>query len=173
MNSISTSEIEKIIYVIRGQKVMLDRDLSDLYQIETREFNQSVKRNLKRFPNDFMFQLTSDENEILKSQDMKLRKETHGGRRYLPFVFTEQGVAMLSSVLNSDKAIEVNISIMRIFVKLRKVLASDETLAGKLQNLEKGSDKLFRIVFERLESLESELPALSPKRKKIGLKVKE
>jgi hypothetical protein len=173
MTALTSAKIEKIIYVIRGQKVMLDRDLGDLYQIETKKFNQTVKRNLKRFPIDFMFQLTSDENEVLRSQSMTTRIEGHGGRRYLPFVFTEQGVAMLSSVLNSDRAINVNISIMRIFVKLRKVLASDETLVEKLEHLEKGSDKLFRIVFERLENLEDKLPALSPSRKKIGLKVKD
>lgn len=108
------------IYTIRGYKVMLDRDLAELYLVDTKRLNEQVKRNLKRFPDDFMFQLTSTEFEILKSQ---IATSSWGGARKLPFVFTEHGVLMLSSILNSNRAIEVNIQIMRIFSKIRKVLA--------------------------------------------------
>jgi hypothetical protein len=165
---ITSAGIEKIIYLIRGHRVMLDFDLAEIYEVETKQFNQAVKRNLKRFPDDFMFQLTDTEYELLSSQFGK-RGQKHGGRRYLPFAFTEQGIAMLSSVLNSDRAIDVNISIMRTFVKLRRVLAADETLVERLAELEKGTNKIFRIVFERLDNLEADLPILSPKRKKINL----
>ena len=165
-------KIEKMIYLIRGEKVMLDYDLALLYEVETRTFNQAVKRNIKRFPRDFMFQLTSDEYDFLRSQFVISKKEGRGGRRYLPYAFTEQGVAMLTTVLNSERAIEVNISIMRSFVKLRKILASDQSLADKLHELEKGTTKLFRIVFERLDTLDAELPILPKKRKKIGLNQK-
>ncbi|UYU42462.1 ORF6N domain-containing protein [Bacteroides salyersiae] len=113
--------IQSKIYEIRGQKVMLDRDLAELYQVETRVLNQAVKRNIKRFPSDFMFQVTEDEFEILKSQFVI---SSWGGVRKLPFAFTEQGLAMLSGILNSDVAIEVNISIMRAFVAVRRLMAN-------------------------------------------------
>ena len=110
--------IQEMIFEIRGQKVMLDSDLAKLYGVELRALNQAVKRNIKRFPSDFMFQLSQDELDILRSQNV-ISSLNHGGRRYTPFVFTEQGVSMLSSVINSERAIEVNICIMRAFVKLR------------------------------------------------------
>jgi hypothetical protein len=113
-----------------------DRDLARLYEVETKTLNRAVKRNLQRFPQDFMFQLTEDEVEILRYQ-IGTSRLGHGGRRYLPFVFTEQGVAMLSSVLNSERAIRVNIEIMRAFVKLRQLLASNSELARRLDELEK------------------------------------
>lgn len=113
--------IQSKIYEIRGQKVMLDRDWAELYQVETRVLNQAVKRNIKRFPSDFMFQVTEDEFEILKSQFVI---SSWGGVRKLPFAFTEQGLAMLSGILNSDVAIEVNISIMRAFVAVRRLMAN-------------------------------------------------
>ena len=113
--------IQSKIYEIRGQKVMLDRDLAELYQVETRVLNQAVKRNIKRFPSDFMFQVTEDEFEILKSQFVI---SSWGGVRKLPFAFTERGLAMLSGILNSDVAIEVNISIMRAFVAVRRLMAN-------------------------------------------------
>lgn len=169
MTVITPAKIEKMIYLIRGQKVMLDSDLASLYEIDTKKFNQAVKRNMKRFPKDFMFQLTKAEHENLRSQ-IVTSKEGRGGRRYAPYVFTEQGVAMLSSILNSDRAIEVNISIMRTFVKIRHLLASDETLSDRLSKLERGTDQLFRIVFERLDALDGQVPSLPAKRKKIGLK---
>ena len=116
---IPIEKIEKVIYLIRGEKVMLDRDLASLYDVETKVLNRAVKRNLKRFPLDFMFQLTAEEAENLRCQ-FGTSSLSHGGRRYLPYVFTEQGVAMLSTVLNSERAISVNIEIMRAFVKLRR-----------------------------------------------------
>ncbi|RLA63828.1 MAG: ORF6N domain-containing protein [Epsilonproteobacteria bacterium] len=161
--------IEKMIYVIRGQKVMLDSDLAELYEVETRSLNQAVKRNLDRFPPDFMFQLSNQELISLRSQFV-IFNETVKGRKYRPFVFTEQGVAMLSSVLKGKKAALVNISIMRTFVKIRALLNSDETLSERLRKLEKGTDIMFRIVFERLDKLESETPVLPKRRKRIGLK---
>lgn len=170
MKSLTTKYIEKLIYVIRGQKVMLDSDLAELYEVETRVLNQAVKRQIKRFPKDFMFQLTENEWEILKSQNVI--SSIHGGRRSIPHVFTENGVAMLSGILNSDRAISVNIAVMRTFTKLRTLLAGDESLSERMAKLERGTDKLFRIVFERLDKLETEAPVLPPKRKKIGLKSK-
>lgn len=124
--------IQSKIFEIRGQKVMLDRDLADLYQVETRRLNEAVKRNIKRFPPDFMFQLTSEEFEILKSQ---FAISSWGGTRKLPNAFTEQGLAMLSGILNSDIAINVNISIMRAFVAIRQMISSPKT--DKVAELEK------------------------------------
>ncbi len=157
-----------MIYVIRGQKVMLDSDLAELYEVETKVLNQAVKRNQARFPPDFMFQISNQELRNLRSQ-IVTSKNGSGGRRYLPRVFTEQGVAMLSSVLKSERAVMVNISIIRIFVKIREYLNSDEILTERLHKLEKGTDKIFRIVFERLDRLESDIPLLPIKRRKIGL----
>lgn len=148
---------------------MLDSDLAKLYEVETRMLNQSVRRQIKRFPKDFMFQLSKQEWGILKSQ-IVISSSDHGGRRKLPFVFTENGVAMLSGVLNSDKAISVNIAIMRTFTKLRALLANDESLSDRSSKLEQGTDTLFRIVFERLDKVESKVPILPPNRKKVGLK---
>ncbi len=169
--NITPARIEKMIFIIRGQKVMLDSDLATLYDVETGALNRQVKRNTDRFPKDFMFQLSASEYETLKCQIG--RANVRGGRRTLPFVFTENGVAMLSSVLTSKNAIQVNISIMRIFNKIRNILAADETLAQRLLQLEKGTNQLFRIVFERLDKLEAETPILPHKRKKIGLNKEE
>ena len=149
---ISIEKIEKSIYFIRGEKVMLDRDLAHLYQVATKTLNRAVKRNLQRFPLDFMFQLTEEEAEILRCQ-IGTSSFGHGGRRYLPYVFTEQGVAMLSSVLNSERAISVNIEIMRSFVKLRQLLASNSELGRRLDELESKYDKQFKIVFVAIREL--------------------
>ena len=132
---IPIEKIEKVIYLIRGEKVMLDRDLASLYDVETKVLNRAVKRNLKRFPLDFMFQLTAEEAENLRCQ-IGTSSLRHGGRRYFPYVFTEQGVAMLSTVLNSERAVLVNIEIMRAFVKLRQMLTSNTELARRLDELE-------------------------------------
>jgi hypothetical protein len=162
-------QIENMIYIIRGQKVMLDSDLAKLYGVETRTLNQAVKRNLERFPEDFMFQLTQDELIFLRSS-----LKDHGGSRYNPLVFTENGVAMLSSVLNSKTAIQINISIMRIFTKLRSFLAMESSIHERMGKLEENSTKLFKIVFERLDQIEDDLtPKLPQNRKKIGLKKNE
>src|SRR3984885_5608439 len=159
------ASIERRIYFIRGQKVMIDNDLADLYRVTTGTFNQAVRRNMARFPADFMFQLTADEAEILRSQ---IVISSWGGRRYLPFVFTEQGVAMLSSVLKSDRAIQVNIAIMRAFVKLRELLATHQDLAFRLEELEKKfhrHDGQIREVFDAIRAL------LAPPKSAIGFRV--
>jgi len=162
------TQIEKLIYVFRGQKVMLDTDLADLYQIPTGRMNEQVKRNLDRFPPDFMFQLTKEEFEQLRELT-DTSGERWKGRRYSPLVFTECGVAMLSSVLGSPRAISVNISIMRTFVRLRSFLSMETTLADKVGRLEKDTTELFKVVFLRLDNVEQVLPTHSQDRKKIGL----
>jgi hypothetical protein len=123
--------IERRIYLIRGHKVMLDSDLAELYQVTTKALNQTVKRNLGRFPEDFMFELSSDEADFLRSQTVTSKKG-RGGRRYLPYAFTEQGVAMLSSILKSRRAIQVNIAIMRTFVRLRELVGVKQTACCKI-----------------------------------------
>ncbi|MES2514262.1 MAG: ORF6N domain-containing protein [Bacteroidota bacterium] len=159
------------IYVIRNQKVMLDRDLAELYLVETRVLNQQVQRNLKRFPEDFMFQLTQVEFESLISQFVISNRR--GGTRKPPFVFTEQGVAMLSGILNSDRAIAVNIQIMRIFTRVRQMLTDNtelrldiEKIKKKLDNQDKNMEIVFRYLDELLEKKENPKP-----RTKIGYKM--
>lgn len=132
---------------------MMDKDLASLYGVETKTLNLAVKRNFERFPNDFMFQLNKNEFEILRFQ---IATSRYGGRRYLPYVFTEQGVAMLSSVLNSKRAIQVNIQIMRTFTQIRKMLISHKDLREKLELMEKKYDKQFKVVFEALRLLLNE-----------------
>lgn len=166
---ISSERIETAIYLIRGEKVMLDRDLAFLYEVETKLLNRAVKRNLQRFPPDFMFQLTADEAEVLRCQ-IGTSKKGRGGRRYLPYVFTEQGVAMLSTVLNSERAVLVNIEIMRTFVKLRQMLASNAELSRRLDELESKYDKQFKVVFEAIRQLMS-TPVGD--RKEIGFRAQE
>lgn len=161
-------QINEMIYVIRGQKVMLDSDLAMLYGVETKVLNQAIKRNLRRFPEDFMFRLSLEEHEILRSQFVTSSLE-HGGRRYQPLVFTENGVAMLSSVLKSDTAIDMNIAIMRVFTKLRSFYALDEKSSHKVNKLEEDVTQVFKVVFQRLDNLEDKLPTLDEDRKKIGL----
>jgi len=144
---------EKIIsriFLIRGKKVMVDKDLAELYRVETKVLIQSVKRNIKRFPRDFMFQLTKDEFIDLRSQFVT---SNWGGRRYYPYAFTEQGVAMLSSVLNSDRAIQVNIQIIRTFTQLRELLSTNKDLKEKIENMEKKYDKQLREIFEAIKHL--------------------
>jgi hypothetical protein len=160
--------IEKRVFLIRGQKVMFDRHLAELYGVPTMRLNEAVKRNLKRFPSDFMFQLTEEENDSLISH-FAISKG-RGGYRKLPRVFTEQGVTMLSSVLKSERAILVNIEIMRAFVKLRQLLSTHKDLAAKLEELEKKYDTQFRIVFDAIRKLMA--PPEQPK-KEIGFRVKE
>lgn len=172
MSEVTPEQIETMIYVIRGQKVMLDSDLAKLYEVETRYLNKAVKRNIKRFPDDFMFKLTDDEFKTLMFQ-IGTSMDGRGGRRKNPVVFTENGVAMLSGVLNSDRAIEVNVSIMRIFTTLRNILMSDETLSEKIQKLENDSREMkniFRIIFDKFDQLEMKVPLLPKDRKKIGFK---
>ena len=175
--------IEKKIYFLRSQKVMLSQDLAELYQVEPRALIQAVKRNIERFPEDFMFQLTRDELSLLKSQSVISNAPSPGASRsqvvilkrgynikYPPYAFTEQGVAMLSSVLRSKRAIRVNVEIMRAFVRLRKMLSSHVGLARKLDSLEKKYDSQFKVVFEAIRRLMAE-PIIS--KKKIGFLAKE
>jgi hypothetical protein len=145
--------IERAILVIRGHKVMLDTDLASLYDVEIKVLNQAVKRNLERFPVDFMFQLTVEEVDLLRSQFVTLKPGRGQHRKYLPYAFTEQGVAMLSSVLRSQRAVQVNIEIMRAFVRLRQMLQQNADLARKLALLEKKYDAQFRAVFDAIREL--------------------
>jgi hypothetical protein len=150
--------IERRIYLIRERKVMLDSDLAELYQVETFNLNKAVKRNLDRFPQDFMFQLTKAEADVLRFQIGMSKPSGRGGRRYLPYAFTEQGVAMLSSVLNSRRAVQVNIAIMRTFARLRYILATHKDLAAKLEAMEEKYDKQFKVVFDVLRQLTERPP---------------
>ncbi len=160
--------IEQKIYLIRGLKVMLSTDLADLYGVEPKVLVQTLKRNQDRFPDDFMFQLTKEEFLNLKSQ---IVTSSWGGlRRAMPYAFTEQGVAMLSGVLNSKRAVQVNIAIMRAFVKLREMISSNKELAKKLLELERKYDMQFKVVFDAIREL---MKHPEPKEKKIGFIVKE
>lgn len=160
--------IEQRILLIRGQKVMLSTHLAELYNVKTRVLNQTVKRNISRFPEDFMFQLNLSEAEQLVSQNVIPHKKYFGGS--LPYAFTEQGVAMLSSVLNSERAIKVNIEIMRAFVRLRQLLSSNRELAKRLDELERKYDAQFRVVFDAIREL---MRHPEPKKRPIGFLVKE
>ena len=158
---ISQETIESKILLIRGKKVMLDKDLADLYGVTTKRLNEQVKRNIKRFPDDFMLTLTRKEVTILRSQ---FATSSWGGRRYMPCAFTEQGVAMLSTVLNSERAIQVNITIMRAFVELRRGVFTYESLKRKIDTMEKKYDGQFQVVFTALKKL-MEPPPEKPKRR--------
>lgn len=157
--------ITRAIFLLRGHKVMLDSDLAALYGVETKVLNQAVRRNLGRFPPDFMFQLTAEEMHVLRSQFVT--SSAWGGRRTRPYAFTEQGVAMLSSVLRSPSAILVNIEIMRAFVQLRQLLATNAELATKLEALEKRYDAQFKVVFQAIREL---MNPPAPRKKPIGFK---
>ena len=184
---IAPEQIEGRIFLIRGQKVMLDATLAELYEVEVKVLNQAVKRNIDRFPTDFMFQLSTEETAALRSQfvtsntvhadhlrfqsgtsSLKSQSVTSkrgsGGRRYRPYVFTEQGVAMLSSVLRSKRAVMVNVEIMRTFVRLRQMLTSNAELARKLAALEKKYDAQFKVVFDAIRELMT-----PPERKKRSI----
>jgi hypothetical protein len=161
---IPTERIERAIVAFRGGRVMLDADLAALYGVPVKSLNQAVKRNLDRFPADFMFQLTPAEFRRLRSQSVT-SKTGRGGRRTAPYVFTEQGIAMLSSVLRSDRAVRVNIEIMRTFVRLRQMLQANANLARKLASLERRYDDQFKIVFDAIRRL---VAPPEPNRRRIG-----
>ena len=172
---IPSERIERAILLIRGQKVLLDRDLAILYGVSTKVLIQAVKRNFTRFPSDFLFQLTWEEAGALRSQIVTLdntppaeAKPAGRGRhrKYRPYVFSEQGVAMLSSVLRSERAIRVNIEIIRAFVRMRQILAANADLAKKLESLEKKSDAQFKVVFDAIRELTA--PPPEPPRGKFG-----
>lgn len=158
-----TNRIESLIYIIREERVMLDQDLAALYQVETKALVQAVQRNLKRFPPDFMFQLSFQEFTALRSQIVT--SKGRGGRRTAPYAFTEHGVAMLSSVLRSERAAEINIEVIRAFVKLRQLVTSNAELANRLNHLEQKYDSQFRVVFEAIRQLMSETTQVPPKRR--------
>ena len=160
--------IERRILLIRGQKVMLSTHLAELYEVETRVLNQAVKRNKSRFPEDFMFQLNSAEAERLVSQNVIPHKKYFGGA--LPHAFTEHGVAMLSSVLNSPRAVQVNIQIMRTFAKLREIISQHRDLARRLDALERKYDAQFKVVFDAIRQL---MTPSEPKKRPIGFLVEE
>jgi hypothetical protein len=178
--------IQNRIHEIRGERVMLDRDLAALYETETKALNLAVKRNMKRFPKDFMFQLTKEEFEALrfqfetsnKSQSLKLQSETskgRGGTRYMPYAFTEQGVAMLSGILNSDKAIQMNIAIMRAFVEIRKVVLVQSDLKKQLNQVKEilgEHDVQLNHIYDAIENLLDEKAAHKKwdERERIGFK---
>ena len=158
------------IHFIREQKVMLDRDLAELYGVETRILNQAVRRNIKRFPEDFMFQISEKELEILRSQFVI---SSWGGIRYMPFAFTEQGVAMLSSVLNSERAVQVNIQIMRLYTRMRSLLLNHKDLLLKIEKIESkisSHDEHIKILFDYLKNL---LQEEDKPRKQVGFKIKK
>ena len=156
--------VERRIFLIRGEKVMLDSDLAEMYGVVTKTLNRAVRRNRERLPSDFMFELRVKEIALLRYQ-FGTSNAGRGGRRYRPFVFTEQGVAMLSSVLHSDRAIQVNIAIMRAFVRLRRLLSTHRDLARKLDELEQKYDKRFAVVFVAIRRL---MAQVDPPRRRIG-----
>jgi hypothetical protein len=168
---IPAERIERRILLLRKHKVMLDADLAELYGVETRTLVQAVSRNPKRFPADFMFQLSQEEFEALRSQ-IVISNKGRGGRRYSPYAFTEQGVAMLSSVLNSERAVQANIAIMRAFVRLRQVLLSNKALANKLTELERkleSHDGHIRSLFDAIRQL---MTPPNPKPRRIGFRAR-
>ena len=173
-------DIEGKIYTFRGKRVIIDRDLAALYGIPTFRFNEAVKRNQKRFPDDFMFQLTAQEYTVLTSQ-FAMSKPGRGGRRTLPYVFTEHGAIMAANVLNSPKAIEMSVFVVRAFIKMRETLANNKTLALKLAELEKKltgrlnvhERAIVHVLGEIRKLMASEEPSPEPSKRKIGFEVKE
>ena len=163
----SVDHIENSIRAIRGKRIILDADLAQLYGVETKVLVQAVKRNLERFPTDFMFQLTQEEFAFLRSQFVT--SKGRGGRRYLPYAFTEHGVIMAANVLNSERAVQTSVRVARTFVKLRQILLANSELAGKLNELEKKYDAQFKVVFEAIRQLMT--PPLT-KRTQIGFRPK-
>lgn len=163
-----TERVASLIFLIRSKKVILDKDLAKLYEVETRTLNQAVRRNKERFPEDFMFQLNKNESDSLRSQFVTLKgRGKHS--KYLPHAFTEQGVAMLSSVLNSERAIQVNIQIIRTFTKLRELLSTNEALRKKIEIMERKYDTKLKVIFDLIKHL---LPDEKDPKQKIGFKSK-
>ena len=166
MQTIKTEAIARLVHAVRGERVLLDVALAGLYGVSTKALNQAVRRNRDRFPPDFMFQLTAEEWGNLRSQFVTSSPDGWGGARYLPYAFTEQGVAMLSSVLRSPRAVEVNIAIMRTFVQLRRLMDSNRRLARKIEAMEKRYDEQFAVVFDAIKRLiaEDDARRAGPKR---------
>ncbi len=167
LQAYSEVEIQSRIFWIRDRKIMIDSDLANLYGVSTKGLNQQVRRNIERFPEDFMFQLTSEETKELRSQIVTSKaNQGHGGRRYLPLAFTEQGIAMLSGVLRSKRAIQVNVAIMRAFVQSRRWMATHENLLRRLEELEEKYDDQFKLVFEAIRHIMK--PEEPPTDRRIG-----
>ncbi|MFA6317151.1 MAG: ORF6N domain-containing protein [Elusimicrobiota bacterium] len=162
-------EVESLIYLVRGHRVMLDSDLARLYEVETKALNRAVKRNENRFPQDFMFRLTAEETSFLRCQ-IGTSRGAHGGRRYLPLVFTEQGVAMLSGVLTSERAACVNVAIMRAFVRLRQLISMNTELAAKLAELERRIEKHDGSIGSLFRAIRQMMAPPQPKQLKIGFR---
>jgi len=167
-NILPRERIERSIILLRGHKVMLDRDLAELYGVEVKQLKRQVKRNQDRFPADFMFELSREEYNALRSQLGTFKRGEHS--KYLPYAFTEQGVSMLSSVLRSTRAVQVNIEIMRAFVRLRELMASHKDLVRRLNEMEKKYDSQFRVVFDAIREL---MTPPESKKRQIGFLVKE
>ncbi|CAN5489525.1 ORF6N domain-containing protein [soil metagenome] len=174
--TIPVERVEQAILLIRGEKVILDTDLAALYGVETKALNRAVKRNMKRFPSDFVFQLTEKEAAALRYQSgtSNLKSQTatarsRGGRRYRPYAFTEHGAIMAANILNSDRAVQASVAVVRAFVRLRQMIASNAELARKLAELEKKYDAQFKVVFEAIRQL---MMPPEPKRKQIGFQAK-
>lgn len=167
MSTPRTETIAALVHAVRGERVLFDTDLASLYGVSTKALNQAVRRNRERFPPDFMFRLAAEEWSNLRSQIVTSSSGAWGGARYLPYVFTEQGVAMLSSVLRSPRAVEVNIAIMRTFVELRRLMDSNRQLARKIEAMEKKYDEQFSVVFDAIKRLiaEEDTRRASPKRR--------
>ncbi|MCG6951922.1 MAG: ORF6N domain-containing protein [Betaproteobacteria bacterium] len=170
---VTPEQIAQTIALLRGQKVLLDATLAGLYGVETRVLIQAVKRNRERFPGDFLFQLTTEEAEALRSQTVISRAPGRGGRRYRPYAFTEQGVAMLSSVLRSKQAIQVNVEIMRAFVRLRGMLAANRQLAVKLEELERKIASHDQSIAGILSAIRQLMASPEPRRRPIGFVTSE
>ena len=174
--AIPIERIERTILLVRGEKVILDADLARLYGVTAKRLNEQVRRNRERFPEDFMFQLTKEEFAELKSEfgAPNLRSQiatsrSHGGRRYLPYAFTEHGAIMAANVLNSERAVRASVEVVRAFVRLRQMLASNAEMARKLEELEKKYDRQFKVVFDAIRQL---MTPPAPQRKQIGFHAK-
>jgi phage regulator Rha-like protein len=178
--AVAVSSIESLIYVMRGHKVMLDHDLAELYGVETKVLNQAVRRNIERFPSDFMFQLTHEEAESSRSQIVTLKIKRGQNFKYAPYAFTEHGIAMLSSVLRSPRAIQMNILIIRAFVRMRELIATHKELAMKVEKLERGHEQtnsVIEVLIEDIDKLSKDIhwiknPPL-PRKHRIGFVGKE
>lgn len=165
-NELMKTNVESLIYEFRGVKIMLDYDLANLYGVETKRLKEMVRRNIKRFPSDFMFELSFEEHNSLRTQIASLKRGQHS--KYPPFAFTEHGVSMLSSVLNSDPAIQINIEIMRAFSKYRALLFDSKELKSEIKNLDNKIDEVFKYLLSRIDALQQK--KLNEPRKKIGYK---
>src|ERR1700692_2417427 len=166
----TASAVESRILILRHQRVILDADIAELYGVPVRQLNQQVKRNRERFPSDFVFQLTAKEHEILRSQ-IVISKDTHGGRRYRPFAFTEHGAIMAATVLNSERAVQMSVFVVRAFVRLREMLATNRRLAGKINELESRLDTHDSTIQDLIEAIKDLMTPEEPSRIRIGFQL--